>query len=165
MTYLTEDIIARATAVAQLLVARQETVAVAESATGGLISAALLAVPGASAYFLGGAVVYTRLSRGVLLGIPDAALEGHRPSTQAYALLMARTARVRFAATWAVAETGAAGPSGNRYGDRPGHSCVAVVGSAERAVTVETGQADRVDNMRAFTAAALGLFAEALGAR
>ena len=138
-----------------MLTARKQTIVIAESSTGGLISAALLAVPGASAYFLGGAVVYTRQSRRVLLDIPDAALDGMRPSTEAYALMMARTARERFSSTWALAETGATGPTGNRYGDAPGHSCIAIAGSAEQAMTLETGKPDRLDNMHAFTAAAL----------
>ena len=152
-----------AEAIGARLKARGETLAVAESSTGGLISAALLAVPGASAYFLGGAVVYTRQSRRELLGIPDSALASMRPSTEAYALLLARTARERFGAAWALGETGATGPTGNRYGDAAGHSCLALVGSSERAITVETGNADRVANMRAFTAAALDLLAKGLG--
>jgi len=145
-----------------LLKERKETVAVSESSTGGLVSAALLAVPGASAYFLGGAVVYTRQARGALLGITDADMTGLRPSTEAYALLLARRARERFGAGWAIAETGATGPTGNRYGDAAGHSCIAVVGSGERVLTIETGSPDRAANMRAFAAAALDLLQQAL---
>ena len=150
-----KDLVSVAEKISAALTARKQTIVVAESSTGGLISAALLAVPGASAYFLGGAVVYTRQSRRVLLDIPDAALDGMRPSTEPYALMMARTARERFSSTWALAETGATGPTGNRYGDAPGHSCIAIAGSAEQAMTLETGKADRFDNMHAFTAAAL----------
>ena len=150
-----KDLVAIAEQIAAVLIARKQTIAVAESSTAGLISAALLAVPGASAYFLGGAVVYTRLSRRLLLDIPDAALDGIRPSTEAYALMMARHTRERFASSFALAETGATGPTGNRYGDPAGHSCIAVAGLAEGAVTLETGQSDRLDNMNAFTAAAL----------
>jgi nicotinamide-nucleotide amidase len=142
------------------LKAHGETIAVAESSTGGLISAALLAVPGASAYFLGGAVVYTRQSRELLLGIPASALEGMRPATEAYASLLARTAREKFSVSWGIGETGATGPTGNRYGDRAGHACIAVVGSTERVITLETGAADRVANMRAFAKAALELLAD-----
>ena len=145
------------------LKARGETIAVAESSVGGLISAALLAVPGASAYFLGGAVVYTRQSRELLLGIPASALEGMRPATEAYALLLARTVREKFSASWGIGETGATGPTGNRYGDRAGHACIAVVGLSERVITLETGAADRVANMRAFAKAALELLADRLG--
>ncbi len=156
------DLITRAERIAALLKERRETVAVAESSTGGLISAALLGVAGASSYFLGGAVVYTQTARRALLDIPDSAMAGIRASTEAYALLLARTARTRFAASWAVAETGATGPTGNRYGDAAGHSCLAVVGPSERALTLETGSSDRLANMRAFSAAALDLLEAAL---
>jgi nicotinamide-nucleotide amidase len=157
-----DDLMGRAERIAALLKERQETVAVAESSTGGLISAALLGVAGASAYFLGGAVVYTQTARRSMLGIEDAAMAGMRASTEAYALLLSRTARTRFAASWALAETGATGPTGNRYGDAAGHSCMAVVGARERAITLETGSGDRVANMHAFAAAALDLFAAVL---
>jgi nicotinamide-nucleotide amidase len=143
--------------VATLLKQRRETIAVAESSTGGLVSAALLAVPGASAYFLGGAVVYTRKARKLLMQLPREAVVGMRSASEAYALLLARTASQRFFASWGVAETGAAGPTGNPYGDSAGHSCIAIAGLAEEAITVETGKADRVANMRAFAAAALEL--------
>jgi nicotinamide-nucleotide amidase len=145
--------------IALLVKQRKQTIVVAESSTGGLISAALLAVPGASAYFLGGATIYTRLARQVLLDIPDATVNGMRASTEAFALIAARTMRERFAADWAIAETGAAGPTGNRYGDSAGHSCIAVAGGGgvEQAITLETGSADRLANMRAFALAALEL--------
>lgn len=147
---------------AALLRAKKQRIAIAESSTGGLIASALLAQPGASDYFLGGAVVYTVKSRQVFLGLGEADLAGMRPSTEAYALLAARRVRDRFGADWAIGETGATGPTGNRYGDAPGHSCIAVVGAAERAITIETGQSDRVANMRSFAAAALKLLADAL---
>ena len=157
-----QSLIKTATPIATLLKDRGATVAVAESSAGGLISAALLALPGASAYFLGGAVVYTRLSRRVLLDIPDAALDGIRPASEAYALLLARAVRARFDATWGVAETGATGPTGNRYGDAAGHACLAIAGPAERVVTLETRSVDRVANMRVFATAALDLLERAL---
>jgi nicotinamide-nucleotide amidase len=147
---------------ALLLKERMQTIAVAESSTGGLVCAALLAVPGASAYFLGGAVVYTRQARKVLMDLPDAAVAGMRSSSEPYALLLARTARDRFAATWGLAETGATGPTGNRYGDAAGHSCLAIAGPRERVITLETGSADRAANMRAFSVRALELLIEAL---
>jgi PncC family amidohydrolase len=143
--------------IAQLLKARRETVAVAESSAGGLIAAALLAVPGASAYFLGGAVVYTRKARELLMDLPKQAVTGMRSASEPYALLLARTSRDRFGASWGLAETGAAGPTGNPYGDAPGHSCIAIAGTVEEAITLETGSADRAENMRAFAAAALQL--------
>lgn len=141
---------------------RKETVAVAESSAGGLISAALLAVPGASAYFLGGAVVYTRDARVTLLGIPKEALGGVPPSTEAYALVLARGTRERLGTTWAIAETGATGPTGNRYGYPAGHACLAVAGPRELSLTLETGSADRIANMRRFGSALLELFEQAL---
>jgi PncC family amidohydrolase len=157
-----KELVSVAEKISAVLTARKQTIVVAESSTAGLISAALLAVPGASAYFLGGAVVYTRQSRRVLLDIPDAALDGIRPSTEPYALMMARTARERFSSTWALAETGATGPTGNRYGDAAGHSCIAIAGSAEQAMTLETGKLDRLENMHAFTAAALTFLLKAV---
>jgi nicotinamide-nucleotide amidase len=143
---------------------RHETIAIAESSTGGLISAALLAVPGASAYFLGGAIVYTRESRRTLLDIPDSAFAGIRGVTEPLAEVLARGTLKRFVTTWSLAEVGAAGPTGNRYGDPAGHSCIAIAGPVERAITVETGSSDRVANMRAFAAGALELLSACLGA-
>ena len=143
--------------VALLLKQRRETIAVAESSAGGLIAAVLLAVPGASAYFLGGAVVYTRKARELLMQLPREAVAGMRSASEPYALLLARTASERFSASWGLAETGAAGPTGNSYGDAAGHSCIAIAGVSEEVITLETGSADRVANMRAFTAAALEL--------
>jgi nicotinamide-nucleotide amidase len=150
--------------IAGVLIARKETIAVAESSTGGLIAAALLAVPGASAYFLGGAVVYTRASRMALLGIGDAEMQSLRASTEAYALLIAQRVRERHGATWGLGETGATGPTGNRYGDAAGHTCLSVSGPIERAITLETGSADRRANMDAFAKRALELFLEAISA-
>jgi nicotinamide-nucleotide amidase len=147
---------------AALLRAKKQHIAIAESSTGGLISSALLALPGASDYFLGGAVVYTVKSRLVFLGLGEGDLVGMRPSTEPYALLAARRVRERFGSDWAIGETGATGPTGNRYGDAPGHSCIAVAGASERAITIETLQSDRIANMRAFAAAALKLLAETL---
>src|SRR3954453_3355404 len=159
-----QDLVAAAGKVAAVLTARKQTIVIAESSTAGLISAALLAVPGASAYFLGGAVVYTPQSRRLLLDIPDAALDGMRPSTEPYALMRARAAQQRFSSAWALAETGATGPTGNRYGDAPGHSCLAIAGLAEASMTLETGASDRLGNMQAFTGAALNFLAQAVSA-
>jgi PncC family amidohydrolase len=159
-----DESLALAEHIGQLLTSRKETIAIAESSAGGLISAALLAVPGASAYFLGGAVVYTRAARSALLEIPESALEGIRPSTEPYALLLARTVRTRFGSTWSIAETGATGPTGNRYGDAAGHACIAIAGPVEKSQTLETGLADRLPNMRTFAQAALTLLLENLKA-
>ena len=146
------------------LSANRQTLCIAESAAGGLISAALLAVPGASAFFLGGGIIYTRASREALLAILPADMAGLRPSTETYAAMMAERLRQRLGADWALAETGAAGPTGNRYGDAAGHACFAVAGPAPRAATLETGMADRAANMALFAAAGLKLLADAVGA-
>jgi PncC family amidohydrolase len=157
-----KDLLPLAETIAARLKARKETIAVAESSTGGLISAALLAMPGASAYFLGGGVVYTRQAKQLLLSIDDAAIAQFRAATEGHALVLARAARTRFSVTWGLSETGATGPTGNRYGDPAGHTCIALVGTSERAITLETGKDDRVANMYAFAAAALKLLADAL---
>jgi nicotinamide-nucleotide amidase len=158
-----DGIEAAAAAIAARLKARGETLAVAESSAGGLISAALLAVPGASAYFLGGAVVYTRQARQGLLAISDEAMRGIRSASEPYAVLLARTVRERMGASWGLAETGATGPSGNRYGDPAGHACVAVDGPTRRVLTLATGSADREANMQTFTQRALATLLEELG--
>lgn len=137
------------------LKARQQTIAIAESSTGGLISAALLSVPGASTYFLGGAVIYTRQARSALVGITEADMAGIRASSEPYAALLARTVRERHGAVWGLSETGATGPTGNRYGDPAGHTCIGLDGPSERALTLRTGSADRQANMRAFATRAL----------
>ena len=157
-----KQLVAIAEKIAAKLIERRQTIAVAESSTGGLISASLLAVPGASAYFLGGAVVYTRDARRVLMDIPDDAMKGIRSASEPYAKLLASQIRMRFATDWGLSETGATGPTGNRYGDPAGHTCLAVVGATERAITIETGSAERLANMRAFMTAALKLLADTI---
>ena len=159
------DLIPLAEAIAARLKARGESIAIAESSTGGLISAALLAVPGASAYFLGGAVAYTRQAKKSLLGLDDAAVTEFRPATEPHALVLARGVKARFAASWGLAESGATGPTGNRYGDPAGHTCLAIAGTIERSITLETGSAERLANMHAFARAALELLSDAIMAR
>lgn len=149
-----------AAALAELLKARKHTVAVAESSAGGLISATLLAVPGASAYFLGGGVIYTMHAREALLGLTREDVKGMRSASEPYARLLARRVREKHGATWGLSETGATGPSGNRYGDAPGHACIAVSGPIDAAVTLETGSAEREANMWAFARRALALLEE-----
>jgi nicotinamide-nucleotide amidase len=156
------DLHALAEQIGTRLKARGETIAVSESSAGGLISAALLAVPGASAYFLGGAVVYTRQARRALLSIPDAAMKGIRSASEPYAALTARTVKDQHGATWGLSETGATGPSGNRYGDPAGHACIAIAGPAEHVLTLRTGSADRGANMQAFAAKALETLLEVI---
>jgi nicotinamide-nucleotide amidase len=158
-----QDLLPLADKIAAILKERRENIAVAESTTGGLVSAALLSVPGASTYFVGGAVVYTLKARRAMLDIPDNAFAGIKSVTEAGAMILARAARTRFGVTWSIAEIGASGPTGNRYGDAAGQSCIAVAGPVERSVTIETGKPDRVANMRTFSAAALNLLIDCLG--
>jgi len=157
------ELIVHAGRIAELLKRRKETVAVAESSAGGLITAALLAVPGASAYCLGGVVIYTRAAWDALRDFDEKLLEGHRSATEQNAIIRARLIRQRFGASWGVGETGAAGPAGNRYGDPAGHACLAVSGrGVEKAISLETRSPDRMANMHAFGAAALALLEESL---
>ena len=151
------DLESMAAAVAALLKEKGHTVSVSESSAGGLISASLVSVPGASAYYLGGAVVYTHKSRQGLLGIGDADMAGIRASSEPYAILKARTVRHLMETTWGLSETGASGPTGNRYGDAAGHACIAVSGPVEKVITLETGDGAREANMWTFTKAALDL--------
>jgi nicotinamide-nucleotide amidase len=151
-TSAVNDLIPLAETIAARLRARRESIAIAESATGGLISA----------YFLGGAVAYTRPAKMLMLGLAESELTQFRPATEPHALLLARGARARFAAAWGLGESGASGPTGNRYGDPPGHACLAVAGAAERSITIETGSAERLANMHVFAAAALKLLAETM---
>jgi PncC family amidohydrolase len=157
-----KELVAIAEKIAARLIERRQTIAVAESSTGGLISVALLAVPGASAYFLGSAVVYTRDARRILMDIPDEAMKGIRSASEPYAKLLASQIRHRFSSDWGLSETGATGPTGNRYGDAAGHSCMAVAGPAQSAITLETGSADRLANMHVFANAALNLLLQNL---
>lgn len=157
-----ETLLPAAERVGAKLKQRGETIAIAESSGGGLIAASLLAVPGASAYFLGGAVVYTVQARAGLVGITKEQMTGLRSSSEPYAQLLAQSARDKVGATWGLAETGAAGPTGNRYGDPAGHTCIAIAGPSETVLTFRTGSDDRVANMRAFALKTLETMEKAL---
>ncbi len=151
------DLTPLAASVGALLKETEQTLAVTESSCGGLLSACLVSIPGASAYYRGGAVVYTRFAQRGLLQVPDSAMTGIRASSEPYALLNARTVRESLDTTWALSETGASGPTGNSYGDSAGHACIAVTGPVERAITVETGDDNREANMWVFAKAAFDL--------
>lgn len=144
-------------AAVRLLIANGQTVAVAESSCGGLISAALVAVPGASAFYIGGGIIYTAQGGKALL--PQRP-KGMQSATQDFALFEARAIREKMGSTWGIGETGASGPLGNPYGNPPGHACIAVSGPIERAITLATGNSDREANMWAFAKAALDLLEE-----
>jgi PncC family amidohydrolase len=161
-----KDLIPLAEKIAVELIARKQTIGVAESSTGGLISAALLSVPGASAYFIGGGVIYTRDARRVLMDISDDAFRvpGMRSSSEPYAELLAKQIRERLGCDWGLSETGATGPTGNRYGDAAGHSCMAIAGPKHEVMTLETGSSDRAGNMHAFAHTALTFLLKNLSA-
>ena len=149
--------------VGELLTSKGQTVAVAESSTGGLISAALLAIPGASNYFRAGGVVYTRQAWEKLLNSSIKAVGGDKPLSEQTALHLANTIRKLLETDWGIGEIGATGPSGTRYGDPAGYTCIAVVGPGfEKTINLKTDNDDRVDNMWAFTQAALDLLEQAL---
>lgn len=158
------DLFALGSRVGDKLATRGETIAIAESSAGGLISAALLSRAGASEYYLGGATLYTRRSFRLLTALTPQHTTGMRSSSAPYAKLLAQHQRTRFRANWGLAETGAAGPTGNRYGDPPGHTCLAVDGPTNRERVLRTDSADRAENMIAFAMAALELLEEALDA-
>lgn len=154
------DLQSAANDLAILLKDRSDTVGVSESSAGGLISATLLGIPGASAYFVGGTVTYTRLAQRGLLGVTDKDMLNVRASTEEYALINARAVKTRLKATWGLSETGASGPNGNRYGDNAGHTCIAVSGPVERTATLETSNDNRVENMWMFAIKAINLLEE-----
>ena len=148
--------------IASRLVERKQTVAVAESSSGGIISAQLLSVPGASAYYIGGSVVYTLPSRRAYLDIPRIAVTGLEPLSEEMVAVFAEAARRKLGASWGIAELGAAGPGGTRYGHAAGTSVIGIDGPLKMTTTITTGSSDREQNMLAFSAAALELFLQAL---
>jgi PncC family amidohydrolase len=141
---------------------RRETIAVAESSCGGLISASLLSIPGASGYYVGGTVTYSRVANQAFLAGAVTAPPGLRSETEEFALYMARAAAAKLETTWAIGESEAAGPSGSVYGDPPGHVWVAVARAADSTRHLLTGSEDRSANMVAFAGAALALLIDCL---
>jgi len=137
--------------IGSLLSGRGETIAVAEATAGGLISAALLSVPGASRYYAGGAVVYTRNSRIMLAGVAPEELVSYRGSTAEMIVALADSMRQRLGATWCLAESGVAGPTGSR----PGRTVVGIAGPVSRSEAIETGLVEREANMMEFTTRSL----------
>jgi nicotinamide-nucleotide amidase len=160
-----QDLLPLAEKIGARLKARGETVGIAESSTGGLISAALLSVGGASAYFRGGSVIYTAYARSAFMDIPNPLPPPiERASTEPYAALLAERVREKLEATWGLGETGATGPTGNRYGDKAGHTCIAIAGpDGNKAMTLETGHGDRIGNMREFAKVAMQALLDRLG--
>ena len=157
-----QDLLPVAAEIAELLTKRGETLALSESSMGGLVSASFVAQPGASAFYLGSTVIYTRGAAKALYGLEGAPGPDLKPLTEPYVAAMAERVRDRLRATWALAEMGASGPSGSPYGPPPGTAVIAIAGPAPAAITVSTGSADRVANMRAFAEAALRQFMDVL---
>jgi nicotinamide-nucleotide amidase len=157
-----ERLLAAAVRIGAILRERGESIAVGEGSCGGLVSAALVAVPGASNFYVAGAVLYTRPAFTEILGDRREALRGLRGSTEPFSLALAQLTREKFGTTWAIGESGASGPTGNRYGDAAGHAALAIAGPVEKTRIVETGLDDRAENMWRFAAAALALLEEAL---
>ncbi len=153
----------KALRIAELLRERGEKIAVADGATGGLIAASLLTVPGALDFFVGGGVVYSFRARDVLFDQPREAYKGMRGATEEYALLQARSIRDNFHADWGLAESGSVGGSSHPSGAPAGTSVAALVGpSGEFTRVLATGSDDRIANMESFTRNALDLVVETL---
>ena len=150
--------------IADLLRRRGEKVAVADGATGGLVAASLLTVPGALDFFVGGGVVYSFRARDVLFALPREAYAGMSGASEDYALLQARAIRDNVGAQWGLAESGSVGGSNHPSGAPAGRSCAAVVGpdGFEFVRVTETGSDERIANMEAFTRAALQTLEDAL---
>ena len=148
--------------IAEKLKSKGHTISVSESSTGGLISAALLSVAGASAYFKGGSIIYTLASRKILLGLSKSDIEGLKPMTEMMALKFADKTRKVLDSDWAIAELGIAGPTGSPYGVGPGNSVVAISGPKSSSKRIETGESDRENNMQTFTKQTLQLLDETL---
>jgi nicotinamide-nucleotide amidase len=159
----TAELIELAEQIGTLLRERKETISVAEGSAGGLISASLLAIPGASAYYLGGSVIYTARAKRAFMGNAVPEPEGMRGATEEFARFLAESSLVQLRTTWAIGEAGAAGPA-NPYGDPAGHVWLAIAGPHEATKHVLTGSNERSENMLLFTAAALRLFLEKLSA-
>ena len=161
-----EDLHPQALRIAGLLRARGEKIAVADGATGGLVAASLLTVPGALDFFVGGGVVYSLRARDVLFDVPREAYRGMRGASEDYALLQARAIRDNFGAEWGIAESGSVGGSSHPSGAPAGRSCVAVAGPhGEWSHVTETGSDARIANMEAFARAALAFLEETLAAQ
>ena len=148
--------------IADRLKANKQTISVSESSTGGLISAALLSIPGASAYYKGGSVIYTLASRKIFLNLSQQDVEGLEPMTESMALRFAEKTKEVLDSDWAIAELGIAGPTGSPYGVDPGTSVVAISGPSDNFVRIETGNTDRESNMMDFTKSALHLLSRTL---
>src|SRR6185369_4882343 len=138
------------------LVARGETLATAESLTGGLLAATIVDVPGASNAYRGGLVVYATDLKATLAGVPAPLLDAHGPVDPSVAAALAGGARERCGADWGIATTGVAGPE-PQAGQPVGRVYIAVAGIGEPLVRRLDLTGDRTAIRRAAVAAALDL--------
>jgi len=158
-----EDLLPIAAKAAALLKARGERVAVSESSCGGLISAALVAQPGASAFYVSGTVVYTREGGAALYRFERASLlEGKKPLTEEFIAALAEAFRGQMGADWALGEMGASGPEGSPYGAPAGTASIGLAGPRPLSQIVSTGLSVRAENMQLFAKAALEILVEGL---
>ena len=164
MSDLLRDLHPQALRIAGALRSRGEKVAVADGATGGLIAASLLTVPGALDFFVGGGVVYSLRARDVLFALPREAYRGMRGASEDYAALQARAIRDNFGAEWGLAESGSVGGSNHPTGAPAGRSVAAIAGpdGLERTAPIETASDDRIANMADFTRNAIDLLERSL---
>ncbi|HEY7465108.1 MAG TPA: CinA family protein [Dehalococcoidia bacterium] len=162
MAFLTVEQKSLAGEIASLLTSRGETVAVAEATTGGLTSAALLWVAGASRYYAGGGVTYTLNSRTALAGADPAQYVNYQGTTPEMIAHLAESMRQRLGATWCIAESGLAGPTPGRSGAPPGKTTIGVAGPVSRTQVFETGIADREANMVEFLTLSLRFLRDAI---
>ena len=161
-SFLTDEQTTLTEEIAELLIARAEEVAVAESSAGGLISAALLSVPGASRYYSGGGVVYTLASRTQLAGVSPEAYANYRGTTPEMLADLLESMRERLGSDWCVGESGLAGPGAGRNGAPAGRVAIGVTGPVTRTELLETGIDDRAANMVEFTTRSLRLLRDAI---
>ncbi|HUH66916.1 MAG TPA: CinA family protein [Syntrophales bacterium] len=151
--------------IAAILTSAHETLSVAESSAGGLVSSCLLSIPGASSFFVGGSVLYSYQIRNEIVGMGKEEHGVYGGSTPELILEIATRFRERIGTDWVIAEGGAAGPSKSPYGHNAGYTALAIAGPINRAKSIETGKSDRIENMSEFTNALLSFFLDVLKER
>ena len=165
MSFITIEQMSLAKDIAPILTGNNETLSVAESSAGGLISACLLSIPGASSFFVGGSVLYSYKIRRELVGMGKEEHRIYGGSTPELILEMAQRFRNRIGTDWVIGEGGAAGPSKSPYGHNAGYTALAIAGPISRTKSIETGKSDRIENMSEFATALLSFFLDVLKER
>ena len=146
----------------ETLTSRGQTLAVAESLTGGGLGFALTQVPGASAVFLGGIISYTTEVKVRELGVGQSAIDKYKVVSEEVAIEMAEGAKTKFATTWAISTTGVAGP-GDYQGVREGTVWIAIRGPINQSLTL-TLDGGRDGVRQGAISSAIGTFARILSA-